>query len=182
MAVSSALPVRLTSFTLTQSRNQNLVKWKTAEETNLKEFVLEFSNNGMHFTDAGKIASSGNQNGSTYSFNHSTLNNQRIFYRLRLVDNDGSITYSKIISSLAEKQNESLRVYPTVSSGQRIQVELNTTFKLVQVYNTFGQPLYRIDQPGIGMVYLDVSNWKKGTYFLVARNDQDQQKAFFTVQ
>jgi hypothetical protein len=93
------LPVKLVSFFGKKiGDNQNKLTWVTSEETNFKDFEITRSADAIHFETIGriepvKIASALR----SYEFvdNHA---NGMIYYRLKMVDKDGTFEFSKIIS------------------------------------------------------------------------------------
>ncbi|MCS7054030.1 MAG: S8 family serine peptidase, partial [Ignavibacterium sp.] len=90
------LPIELTDFFV--KRNGNLVQlnWVTATEVNSFLFEIE-KMVGKDWTKIGQVYASGNSNSPKYySFVDKSLNNGLIFYRLKMIDIDGSFTYSNI--------------------------------------------------------------------------------------
>ncbi len=97
------LPVKLTSFNANCVENGIMITWQTATEINNDYFVLEKSNDAIHFFDLQTI----NGNGNSSSINiYSTLDKSNSletnYYRLKQVDFDGNYTYSSIIASSCE--------------------------------------------------------------------------------
>jgi conserved repeat domain len=89
------LPLTNLSFRGTLNNDRSVLTWIMADESNVAHYEVEYSDNGIHFTTAGKI----NANGSkTYQFIDitNTMAGNR-FYRLKLVQMGGSHTYSAIV-------------------------------------------------------------------------------------
>lgn len=104
MDCASPLPIVLKSFNVTN----DIVQWETATELNFSHFTVEYMDRNEVFTPAsGDIPAKGVfPNGSEYSFIHQyRQENQEIYYRLRMTDFDGKISYSPIIVSTTN-QNE----------------------------------------------------------------------------
>ena len=97
-----SLPIDLKSFTATTDNNVVALKWQTATEINSNYFDVERSDDGQFFFSLGKVNASGNTAAAvSYSFIDTKLSNNngsQIFYRLKLVDKDGSVKYSNHIS------------------------------------------------------------------------------------
>lgn len=90
---------RLVAFTATLNNNRVDVKFTTELENNLSHIVVERSTDGINFNDAGLVFTYGNTtNRSDYALpdNISKLNATTIFYRLKIVNGDGTVTYSNI--------------------------------------------------------------------------------------
>ncbi len=130
--VNSTLPLRLLSFTGSKQTNYNQLQWKTADETNTKEFVLERSTDGRSFSSFATVAARGNGNG-VYSYTDNAQLSGKVYYRLKMVDSDGRFTYSNIIV-LSNQNNTTVTVYPNpVTDKATLQVGDN---KLI---NTFAK-------------------------------------------
>jgi len=183
VAVSISLPVKLVSFTLKQGFNFNEIYWTTAGEINIREFVVEFSEDGMHFSPAGQYVPATNKNSSAYTFKHVLSQDKKIYYRLKIIDNDGQHTYSKIITTISKEPAEPLRVYPSVSNGGSIQVELNAAFHSIRIFNVYGQLIHQeFPANRTGIIYLNATAWPKGMYTLIAEKEGNQVSRKFMVQ
>ncbi|HVG41853.1 MAG TPA: T9SS type A sorting domain-containing protein, partial [Chitinophagaceae bacterium] len=97
LLTGTILPVRLVDFTAVKQANSVTLNWKTAEEINTREFVLERSAEGQNFKAIGRVAAAGN---SSTSINYQYVDAQPLtgnnFYRLRMVDNDNKAAVSKV--------------------------------------------------------------------------------------
>ena len=95
-----ALPVKLISFTGSDINNQYiLLKWSTSSEINSKYFELQKSEDGVSFTTFAQVNAAGNTNLiQNYSANDYHPENGYNFYRLKIIDLDGTLSYSNIIA------------------------------------------------------------------------------------
>jgi hypothetical protein len=122
IVVSFALPVSLLSFTAQIKDDDVLLQWKTADEINFSHFELESSLNGISFASFATVAPSGSTNDKQYNWLHSGVANllsRKLYYRLKLVDNDGRFTYSRIIMvSTGSTTQRILNVSPNPFAGQ----------------------------------------------------------------
>ncbi len=88
------LPLKLLSFTAQKESNNVLLNWQTANEVNVSHINVQRSINNKDFVDIGKVKASC----CAYSFvdgQQSTVDRQ-LYYRLEMVDKDGSKTYSEV--------------------------------------------------------------------------------------
>ena len=105
-----ALPLDLLTFSGSLQNNSTvLLKWKTENEINISHFQVERSIDGNHYNAIGTISSNGNNiTGSVFNYSFTDIDaaNQQsllLYYRLKVVDRDGSFKYSGIITiSLAD--------------------------------------------------------------------------------
>ena len=92
------LPVTLLSFTAVASGNVHLIKWATTAEINTSHFEVQRSSNARDFVTEGTVASAGgNSIGAPYNFTVLKPWTGNNFYRLKMVDKDGTIAYSNIV-------------------------------------------------------------------------------------
>lgn len=125
---SGALPVELLAFTVSKkvsidNAEQVIANWITTSETNTDYFEIERVQgsdafNLNQFKKIGKILSAGNSSvKQEYSFtdispDQSTTN----YYRLKMVDKDGTFQYSRI-QSVSFDVKDGWRTYPNPSTG-----------------------------------------------------------------
>lgn len=113
------LPVTWLYFNGKQQGEDALLTWGVASEVNTKEYVVERSLDGMRFSAIGTAAAKGTSTQSaSYSFVDADAMRQpatMLFYLLRQLDQDGSFTYSTVVT-LPVKQTATtdvvLQAYP----------------------------------------------------------------------
>jgi hypothetical protein len=95
-----ALPIELTDFTAKQTNDKNiLLEWNTSYERNNHRFEIEWSNDGSNFQQLAQVLSKGDADqGNSYNYLHERPLNGPNYYRLRQIDIDSSIFYSKVVS------------------------------------------------------------------------------------
>lgn len=116
------LPVYLVSFNASVINKQVLLQWKVANEINFKQYELEYSVDGITYQNIA-VLSAVNQSVYSYQYNHTV--NQKEFYRLKLVNNNGSFTYSNIVRLLPIGKF-SVSVYPN-PAREYISIDINGT-------------------------------------------------------
>ena len=86
------------NYFTTRSDNGNVViSWQTGQETNVSNFVIERMPINGSYVSIASVASKGNN--STYEYVDESAyktNDQVYVYRLKIVDNDGSTSYSGV--------------------------------------------------------------------------------------
>lgn len=175
---TGVLPVKLISFegkALTSKINS--LSWLTANEINNKGFYIEHSLNGlefypMHFEKSKAIL--GNSNTKIeYNFNHSNVTNSINYYRLKQVDNDGKVNYSKIIiiRNWATSNTSIVKFYPNpttnnlnvaIKSSKKEELRINITNVLGKVLENKTISLNN----GLNSFFIPVNNLTSGIYFL----------------
>ncbi len=91
------LPVVLSQFTATKKQDVVQLQWKTDQEQNSREFIIERSADGNNYSAIGAVAAVGNSNSAQYySFTDNVPQKGNNYYRLKFVDNDDKFNYSLI--------------------------------------------------------------------------------------
>lgn len=92
------LPLHLISFTAKKDQENILLEWVTDNELNVNRFEIERSNNNMSFNKIGTVYStSAGSSKKEYKFTDKEPFTGANYYRLKMINNDGSFTYSNII-------------------------------------------------------------------------------------
>ncbi|MDR0793626.1 MAG: T9SS type A sorting domain-containing protein [Chitinophagaceae bacterium] len=91
-----ALPVTLNSFAGTlDNQNHCVLNWSVGTENNLSSYEVERSYDNVSFTSAGTVPATGK---SAYSFTDPAQALSSNYYRLKMVNIDGTFTYSATVS------------------------------------------------------------------------------------
>lgn len=130
-----SLPITLTSFTAIKTNATDVkLNWGTAQEINSSNFVVERSVDGKQFETIGSVKSAVKSNMfKQYTFidvDAFSNKNNTLYYRLKMVDLDGSFEYSKLAQVNFDSgiDNKSVTVYPN---------PFNTSAKLIINTNEF---------------------------------------------
>lgn len=107
---SIVLPLQLTQFNGNRVAGVSKLSWKTANEVNTKNFVVERSKDGNSYTAAGTVNAVGSGQGS-YNFDDVLKFSGNMYYRLKMTDIDGRFTHSSVIV-LKEAPENKVTVYP----------------------------------------------------------------------
>lgn len=152
VVVCTPLPVELTSLQAEIVEDQTLITWQTALESGSDHFVVERSRDGRAFFSIGKVAAAGNSDTNIdYQFTDPNPVNNRAFYRLRQVDQDGSFTLTQVVEVMADGPSLSIvSLYPnpvTLGSGADF-INLNLYSRseqpgILEIYDLMGQQIVR---------------------------------------
>ncbi|WP_118976145.1 PQQ-dependent sugar dehydrogenase [Taibaiella koreensis] len=111
VVLSAVLPLSLRSFTGTYRNNTARLSWETAMEQSLDRFEIEYSQDGQQYRFTATVAA--HNMPSTYGFDHFVPAEGKLFYRLKMIDQDGRYRYSDILTLNASGTSAAL-VYPTL--------------------------------------------------------------------
>lgn len=173
---NSQLPVELTSFDASPKKENTLLSWSTATEINSSHFQVEHSTSGLNFSPLGKVAAAENsKTTNNYQFLHQTPVVGDHYYRLKMVDIDGSTEYSDITHEHIEKNSTKISLYPNPSSTGVFTLTLknDASNNIVQIINDIGKPIYQ-KQTDKDYLRINLSNREAGVYTLMVQNDDSR--------
>jgi hypothetical protein len=112
----SVLPVTLLNFTASYIADNNVkVSWSTTNELNVDYFEVERSTDASGFVGVERVNADQSLN-SIHSYNVNdqlfNINSNIVYYRLRIVDQNGKFSYSKTIAIKLEQPENVLSVFP----------------------------------------------------------------------
>jgi hypothetical protein len=135
----TAAPVELLSFDAKKTSNNSAsLMWATASEKNSSYFSIEKSDDGINFSEIGIARAQGTSNNIVnYKFDDNYFKGI-CYYRLKMVDQDGSFTYSSV--QFLETGNSSARIIKTESGEMEIRTSVNEDTRWnIAVYSLLGQ-------------------------------------------
>jgi hypothetical protein len=174
-STSNNLPALLMSFTGTTVNNSAELDWVMENETNCKWFVIERSGESGGFDSLTFVPGVNDNHQTAYSFTDAHMLNGSNSYRLRQVDRDGVVKYSKVITLYNMSTSAKMQVYPNPASAVvNYAVSLTAADMVtVQVYNLAGVILLTRQQSlsaGNNQQSLAISALKDGNYVLRVSN------------
>jgi len=175
-AVNGApVPVIMANFGASVVNKQVQLQWSTSSESNLDLFDIEYSTDGNSFTYAGTVQAQNAAAGAAYNFLHIANFNGFVFYRLKMKDDNGRLSYSGIIK--VELKGATAFVSPSVISNGVIQINLPSEayYAQVEVINSNGAVLVKRDIEGqTGRVQLSAAEYLPGVYMVRLINKRNE--------
>jgi hypothetical protein len=170
----TALPLTLLSFTATKGDDEVILHFKTADELNFASFDVERSPDGVSFTKIGSVPAGGPQGAATgrdYTFTDVQPLPSLSYYRLKLVDLDGSSTYSKVVAIRWDK-NSFITLFPNPAKDVvNVQLGMPAGTVSLQIVDALGRTVrnMRLTSSGSTLsVAIDVSGFARGSYYIHA--------------
>jgi hypothetical protein len=167
------LPVILSEFKVRKQEQTVLISWKTTREINSDRFEIERSTDPKNsFEKIATVKSHDTESGAQYQFEDNQLPQaESVYYRLKMIDQDETFSYSKIQSVKAE-QYIVTEIYPNPTSDY---INIKTSnWKNVQSFNI-------LDMNGTSVLNftgshlsskIDISKLKSGNYLIdIIRKD-----------
>jgi hypothetical protein len=186
---SALLPLKLISFTAQAKNKYAVINWNTSEEISVASFVVERSSNGAVFAAVKTIAAlKGYNNINQYQFIDSLPFSPVSYYRLKMINDNGSFAYSAIKSVTVENQAKAaISVYPNPAVDYTI-IKMNNA-KAVKYHYTVssitGQVITSSDvqlNSGEAQIKIDLTKTSvKGIMIIHLINMQDNTVETFTI-
>lgn len=154
-----ALNERLSDWKVTCSNNEITLSWKMSHQ-NLNTMVfIEHSKDAIQFEDLAEIQVNQSSDMKEYIYRYRDMNP---YCRLRIVEEDGGVYYSKILKSNCETKAK-LSVYPNPTS-RIVHIDGVSQGEAV-IRNSLGQKVYSFTIRNDHSV-IDISKLEKGIYLL----------------
>ncbi|RYG50898.1 MAG: T9SS type A sorting domain-containing protein [Chitinophagaceae bacterium] len=175
---TTPLPIKLISFDATVNAGTVRLKWLTGEETDGGKIVIEKAGDSRNFTEIGEVAA---KNGleNSYSF-EDALSTGNSYYRLKLVDKNGSFAYSNTVA-VKGKATTSISLFPNpAASTLRINMGKKATYSSYRIVGIDGRVAMTADFPeGNSEIVVDLAGLTKGRYLISLEGNSGQESHSF---
>ena len=141
------LPLDLLSFSGNAQNGGIQLLWETANEVNVKHFEVESSSDATHFNRIATLAAQGNTSNRYLLFDQDFPQGNQVYYRLKMVDLDGSSRYSEVISvqNTGNQPTWEATIFPNpVACGKQLTLRLSECPESeikISLWNTAGAKL-----------------------------------------
>ena len=176
---STLLPIHKLDVAATLNGTTATINWITENEINTSRFFVERSTDNSSFAGVGDVAAAGNFTGiKNYSLQNdiSTLtSNAIIYYRIKVVDVDGKITYSNTVTVRLSgikgiktwpnpiADNVTIAMYSSVNTNAEVRI-MDVAGKTVTVSN------YNIVKGNNQINVTDLARMAKGIYMMQVKD------------
>ncbi len=165
---SGVLPLTLLSFDAALNLNHKVdLTWATTLETKTNYFVIERSNSDHDFVAIDSIKAMDNGSfATTYDATDDSPMSGLNFYRLKIIDNDGQVTYSAL-AMVRVNDSKAPVLYPNPAKTIVHIVQGTDPIKHVSVYDISGKALRKLTGPFAGnTIEVPTSDLMRGTYIV----------------
>lgn len=188
LAPPSILPLQLISFQGNVNNNKVNLQWAVADNETGRSFELEKSFDGVDFSTTALIFTTPKPGTENYAYRESI--ERTSFYRLKMINNDNSFSYSKVIRLSAEENatvNQTRLLQNPV--GASLQFNYSTLLNenaTVTVYTANGVKMFSTQiklQKGITTYSLSLdSKMNKGIYLFEIAGSSERSVTKFIKQ
>jgi hypothetical protein len=172
---AALLPIELLDFLVIGQKDEVFLKWISALEINNQFYAIERSPDALEWTTIYEIHGKGNSvDYITYTYTDHQPFPGINYYRLKQMDFDGSMTYSKV--KTIRIKSSSIQLHPNpVNRFLYYKIDDPNQKYEVKVYNIQGECLFEriIPDPASQFHRIDFSSIPKGTYILKYINQEN---------
>ncbi|MBL7768698.1 MAG: T9SS type A sorting domain-containing protein [Flavipsychrobacter sp.] len=177
LAVNAADRIGLENFSAKWEKDQVILKWTATLEKNFSHFAIERSVNGEEFKEVALYFTEDELRlkcNYAYTDKFFPTKNKVLYYRLRLINKDGTIQYSSPKEvSLAASETMRLTIYPNPVQSLvfvALPQQWNQEQVVLELYNGNGQLLKtRVENKASVTISMELSDLATGWYILKAR-------------
>ena len=188
--VAATLPIHLISFQGNMNKNNKVtLNWTVADNEIANNFEVERSFNGRDFTTVGVVFASEKMGTENYMFYETTSGTDKVMYRLKMIDKNREVNYSKIlifqlkntlagnIKIIGNPVNDKLTFSYTASATQIVDVKVYDMSGRIVLKNKVNS------LEGNNVISLPLnSTFKAGMYVVEVSNGTEIQSSKFVKQ
>ncbi|RZK23598.1 MAG: T9SS type A sorting domain-containing protein [Hymenobacter sp.] len=165
LCAAAPLPVTLTSFTgqVASTDCAATLAWRTATEHNSYAYEVQASADGHQFAPLGTVPSQNRAAGASYTYRAGLVAGTR-YFRLRMLDSDGSAAYSPVVALVGTCEIAPLLLVPNPVRDYALVSGLPAGRSQLLLYNGTGQRVLKVAAQGSARLIL--SGLPAGTYLL----------------
>ncbi len=164
------LSVEFSNFEARIEKDEVVITWSTYNALNDATYEVERSTDGINFQSLEVIVAQGLEDAtSNYAKRDKNPMPGTNYYRLKIVDKAGQITYTdhKVINL----ENNQISIYPTIINGEnRLYIDVFTEKRqkfMIEMLNVSGEVVYSTSQEmESDRFVLDTNDFANGLYFL----------------
>jgi len=190
---TSILPVELISFNAIYKSGEVICEWKTAAEINNDYFLIQRSEDGKNWENAGTVNGAGNSSlEKKYEFidksEFAVRNPELLYYRIKQVDYDGKYEFFGPVSVSVSPSDEWELILQNIPAEKELTGTLivpKDAQVVIEVIDFLGRTAQN-DMfnaiKGLNFLQIDLSNIEQGAYFVKIYNQRNNIVKKFVVE
>ncbi|MBL7738785.1 MAG: PQQ-dependent sugar dehydrogenase [Chitinophagaceae bacterium] len=166
VVVPFVTPLSLIRFYGRTGSGYNDILWTAEAEENIGKYEVEYSADGSVYAKAGEIPAISDGNKNDYVFRHNSHYSSKTFYRLKIIERDGSFYYSPVIT-VRNNDKSNARIYPTLISGGFVNIISDKAMEKVSLFSADGRMILSCNMYSrTGYFTLPLPSLQKGVYLI----------------
>jgi hypothetical protein len=166
----ATLPIELKNFSGETNNTVNHLKWITQSELSSSHFEIESSIDAVNFEKIGRVNAMGISNeAKQYNFNDVNPVKGINYYRLKMVDMDGTYEYSNTLALEIQGKETTFVFFPNPTSdvvSYQFEAESNESLQM-ELINAFGQLIFsqtKTARTGTNSISINMVDLAPGAY------------------
>jgi hypothetical protein len=185
----SILPIKLIYFQGNRDSEKVRLQWNVAQNESSDRFEIERSYDGKNFATTGVMLSTNKAGSETYSFSEMSNDREKIFYRLKMIDKNQKVEYSRVLAFQPKSTMEKNLTVVTNPVTDRLTMSFQSSTDQtveIRVYDILGK--IRMTQPtnlyqGSNVFNVSLSSsLRAGLYIVELANKTEHFTAKFVKQ
>jgi trimeric autotransporter adhesin len=165
--ISSILPLKWISVNAhLNNQKQAVINWKV-QETNVVNYTLEKSTDGINFYNIGMVNSKGDGE-NNYTFTETNYLNGKAYYRIKQTERDGRTSFSRVMTLITDAINN-VNVYPNPSADM-VTISSNGLINTNAILRDVNGRLLQTIRINTNNTPVNLSNYASGIYMLQFSN------------
>jgi hypothetical protein len=171
--IPTALPVNIISFTGKATANGNQLNWTVAQEENFSHYEVLSSINGSTYNKVGEVyPENKSMDMKNYAFTDLSATADLVFYKLNLINEDGSSNFSNIVAINRNSVAPVItNVYPNpATTSLLISLEgVDAEVSTITIQDLSGKIVYSTETSDVATL-LNINELNKGLYLIKVSN------------
>ena len=149
---------------------QSRLNYRVQENPQYTSFAIQFSDNGINFTEIGRMQNTSLNSTESYYFNH-PVDAKKMYYRIAATNHQGAIKYSNILLLRSNAKEQLISVFPNPVTNYTLHVKLfesPSSSVDVTIYSMIGAKVYynRFESVGTMLIFKVPPLTKNAHYIL----------------
>lgn len=168
LTTNTVLPISLQSFTARVESGGVMLNWTTKVEEDMSHFEIEYSMDGKNFIGIHEMGVENLLAGSNYNFFHDIKYDGKLYYRLIMVDQQRSESFSNI-ENVVLSSAPGVTINPSlINTGNMVvNIKNGVNYNSVEIFDMSGKLIYNEDISGkSGEINISLVAMEKGMFFV----------------
>jgi len=160
-----------------------MLEWSTCLEETNSMFIIEKSNDGIQFNNIGAVKGAGTSKSLTeYTFLDINAKEERLYYRLRQIDFDGSFSFSQVLTVTKKIANNFAVTYmSSVTAVEKFEVSIDSykdgkiSYQLIDLQGNIMESQQATTKHGINNIVVDLKGYPEKIYRLKLKMGNEEE-------
>jgi hypothetical protein len=170
---NTLLATTILDFTAIKDGNKAKLSWNINDAYDYNWFEVERSADGNSFEKIGTVKSTDNPNTYNFLFTDNNILTGKSYYRLKILQKDGSFTYSKIVTLSNQPANSIYSISPNPAVDYFIIHGTGNSKKVdIEIYDAGGRKVKELPHQAFSnnSIKIGVHDLVPGSYFVIIRS------------